>query len=122
MATIPVGSVETRVLRGHYLTRSEAAERAGLSAAELSRVEGLVRITGALPTCEEAYPAFQFVRGGGIVPGLREVVTAVEESFDCLSLAAYLTASHPHFGGASIVDELCAGCEADAVIAALRAA
>ena len=116
------GRVETRVLRGHYLTRSEAAERVGVSSREIRRLDGLVRIEGSLPGCEEAYPDFQFARDGGIVPGLQRVVEEVKGSLDCLSLAAFLTASNPYFGGASIVDELCAGCGADAVIEALRAA
>lgn len=122
MAATGFGNVETRVLRGHYLTRSEAAERAGVSMTELSRAPGLVRIDGPLPTCEEAYPAFQFARDGGIVPGLPTVVRAVEDSFDDLSLAGFLTAAHPGLGGASIVDEMCAGYEAAAVLQMLRAA
>ncbi len=122
MAAFATDSVDVRVLRGHYLTRSEAARRAGLTAAELSTLDGLVRIDGPFPSCEEAYPDFQFARGGGIVPGLRDVVNAVEGSLDCLSLAAFLTAAHPHLGGASIVEELCTGCGADTVIETLRAA
>ena len=122
MDTIPTGTVDTRVLRGHYLTRSEAAARAGVSPAELSRYDGLVRIDGPFPACEEAYPDFQFAREGGIVPGLRDLVSAVEGSLDCLSLAAFLTAAHPDLGGASIVEELCTGCGADPVIQPLRAA
>ena len=95
---------------------------AGLSPRELEALPGLVRIDGPFAACEEAYPDFQFAPTGGIIPGLREVVCAVEESLDCLSLAAFLTASHPHLGGASIVDELCTGHEADTVIATLLAA
>ena len=122
MAGVPVENVETRILRGHYLTRDEAAHRAGVSTREIQELAGLVRIPGPFAACEEAYPDFQFARTGGILPGLREVVCAVDDSVDCLSLAAFLTASHPHLGGASIVEELCSGHAADAVIETLRAA
>ena len=121
LGQVTVGNVDTTVLRGHYLTRAEAATRAGVSASELTRLDGLVRIDGPLASCEEAYPDFQFATAGGFLPGLRAVVTAVEDSLDSLNLAGFLTAAHPDFGGSSIVDELSSGDRADSVLARLIA-
>lgn len=120
--TVPTAGVDTTVVQGHFLTRAEAAHLSGVPTADLQSRAGFVRIPGPYAECEEAYPAFQFRSGGGLVPGLAEVVRELEGSLDCLSLAAYLTAVRPDLGGSSIVDCLGAGASSGSVIAVLEAA
>ena len=107
--------IDCSVLKGHFLTASEAAAQVGLSTMELEMLPGVVQIPGPHGT-EAAYPDFQFNHHGGFVPGLREVVSSLDESIDGPTLCGLLVAPQPKFGGSSVLDWLSSGNSSAAVI------
>ncbi len=94
--------VDCTVLTGHFLTRSEAAHRAGMSPPELMRAAGAVRIDTSCGS-EEVYPDWQFDPAGGFVHGLPEVVASLSGLVPPANLAGFLLAKQPDLGGASVV-------------------
>lgn len=102
------------VLPGPFLTRIEAARRAGVPAAELAGLPRAVRFGGPWDV-EEVYPAFQFARGGGFVPGLPGVVAAVAGALAGRDLVGWLREPRPDLGGRSVVEWLTSGRPAAAV-------
>jgi len=111
--------IDCSVLRGHFLTASEAAEQVGMSAGELVSLPGVVQISGPRGT-EAAYPDFQFTNDGHFVAGLREVVTSLDESIDGVTLCGLLVAPQPRLGGVSVLDWLSSGNSSAAVIDIVR--
>ncbi|MDJ0961399.1 MAG: hypothetical protein QNJ88_12135 [Acidimicrobiia bacterium] len=107
--------IDCSVLKGHFLTASEAAAQVGLSPSELEMLPGVVQIAGPKGT-EAAYPDFQFNHHGGFVPGLREVVSSLDDSIDGPTLCGLLVAPQPEFGGSSVLDWLSSGNSSAAVI------
>ncbi len=107
--------IDCSVLRGHFLTASEAAAQVGMTPRELEMLPGVVQIAGPAGT-EAAYPDFQFNHHGGFVPGLRDVVASLDESIDGATLCGLLVAPQPHFGGASVLDWLSSGNSSAAVV------
>ncbi len=118
---LELAGIDCTVLRGHFLTRGEAAAYAGVSAWELRSLDGVVRIDGPYGN-EEAYPDFQFAGDGGFVPGLRDVVTRLEGYLPGPTLAGYLIAPQPDLGGASVVEWLSSGNSTEAVINVVQSA
>lgn len=84
-----------RILVGHFLTRAEAARRAGIPRAELPRRPDLLRIGGN--SLEEVYFEFQFDEHG-IKPGLGMVVRMLREEFDDITIADWLARPNIHLG------------------------
>jgi hypothetical protein len=100
--------IDCSVLRGHFLTRREAAIQAGMTGEKIQTLEGVIRIEGRYGS-EEAYPALQFGNGGGFVPGLRDVVVQLAASLSGAALAGWVMAPQPALGGACVIDWLSAG-------------
>lgn len=111
--------IDCTVLKGHFLTVSEAAHQVGLSPRELETLPGVVQIPGP-HGAEAAYPDFQFDHHGGFVSGLREVVSSLEESIDGTTLCGLLVTPQPHLGGASVLDWLSSGNSSAAVVDFVR--
>ncbi len=102
------------VLPGPFLTRTQAARRAGVPPAELAALPGAVRLAGPWDV-EEVYPAFQFARSGGFLPGLPGVVSTVGAVLADRDLVGWLLEPWPELGGRSVVEWLTAGRPAAAV-------
>ncbi len=94
------------MLQGPFHTRGEAARLAGVPMAELVRMPGAVRLDGPM-SLEEVYPAFQFGRSGGFVPGLVDVVARLD--LPGREAAAWLVTLRPVLGSRSVVDWLTEG-------------
>lgn len=107
-------------LRGPFFTRRAAARRAGLAPAALAAHPGAVRIGGPFGG-EEVYPAFQFSRTGGFVPGLPEVVETLMPRFPAEDVAAWLLIPQPALGSHPVVDWLAEGRNPQPVLALARA-
>lgn len=107
--------IDCSVLKGHFLTGSEAAAQVGMSASELETLPGVVQIAGPRGS-EPAYPDFQFTHDGHFVPGLRDVVASLDESLDGPTLCGLLVAPQPQFGGSSVLDWLSSGNSSAAVV------
>lgn len=76
-----------RILVGHFLTRTDAANRAGVPSNQLVHRPDLLRIGGLW--LEEVYFEFQFDRAG-IRRGLGVVVEDLSRRFDDLVIADWL--------------------------------
>ena len=90
---------DLNLVRGPFLTRSEAAAR---SPRGLDGVVGL----GGRYALEEVYPAFQFTSEGYPLPGLEAVREALGEAFDAWKTAAWLSEPHLGLGGRAPADWL----------------
>lgn len=86
------------ILVGHFLLRSEAAQRAGLSTAELVQRPDLLRIGGVW--LEEVYFEFQFDEYG-IRENLGSVVRELRRSFSDLTIAEWLAIPNEVLAGAT---------------------
>ena len=86
------------ILVGHFLLRSEAAQRAGLSNAELVERPDLLRIGGVW--LEEVYFEFQFDKFG-IRENLGSVVRELRRSFSDLAIAEWLAIPNEALAGAT---------------------
>lgn len=95
------------VLPGPFLTRDQAARRAGIPPADLAALPGAVRLAGPWGL-EEVYPAFQFA-GGGFLPGLPTVVAAVGGALAGRALVGWLLEPLAELGGRTVVEWLAAG-------------
>ena len=107
--------IDCSVLRGHFLTATEAAAQVGMTPRELESLPGVVQIAGPRGT-EAAYPDFQFTHDGHFVPGLRDVVASLDETIDGPTLCGLLVAPQPNFGGASVLDWLSSGNSSASVV------
>ena len=107
--------IDCSVLRGHFLTASEAADQVGMSPRELKALPGVVQIAGPHGS-DPAYPDFQFTHDGGFVPGLRDVVAEFDDEIDGATLCGLLVAPQPAFGGYSVLDWLSSGNSSAAVV------
>ncbi len=76
-----------RIFLGHFLTRVEAARRAGVSHEEVLQRPDLLHIGGTW--LEEVYFAFQF-NAHGIRPELGSIVRSLREQFDDIAIADWL--------------------------------
>lgn len=86
----------TALLQGPFLTRTEAAERAGIEAQSLARRPDLLRIKG--PWTEETYYAFQFGTSG-LRRDVGEVVLNLRTESDDLGIADWLARPHEDLSG-----------------------
>ena len=86
------------ILIGHFLLRSEAAQRAGISNDELARRPDLLHIGGTW--LEEVYFEFQFDEFG-VRRDLASVVQLLRRSFDDLTIAEWLARPNEELGGAT---------------------
>lgn len=85
------------ILVGHFLLRSEAAQRARISTDELVRRPDLLRIGGTW--LEEVYFEFQFDQSG-IRRNLAMIVRELRGSFDDLTIAEWLACPNEVLAGA----------------------
>ena len=76
-----------RIFVGHFLTRVEAARRAGISREAVLQRPDLLRIGGTW--LEEVYFAFQF-NEHGIRPELGSIVRSLRRQFDDIAIADWL--------------------------------
>ena len=85
------------ILHGPFLTRREAALRAGMSPAELQSHPGLLRLAGRI-VLQEAYAGFQFDEHG-----IRDDLAAVVEVFgtaaDPWEVCDWITRPNAALGG-----------------------
>ena len=79
--------VPERILLGHFLTRTQAAERARIQSIEVVQRPDLLRIGGTW--LEEVYFAFQF-DSGGIRRDVGAVVQQLRKQFDDETIADWL--------------------------------
>jgi hypothetical protein len=86
------------ILVGHFLTRTQAAHRAGIRPDELRRRPDLLRVGGTW--LEEVYFEFQFDKSG-IRPDLGGVVRTLHKTFDDLTIADWLARPNPQLHGKS---------------------
>ena len=94
------------ILIGHFLLRSEAAQRAGISKEELVRRPDLLHIGGTW--LEEVYFEFQFDEFG-IRRTLGSVVQQLRRNSDDLTIAEWLARPNEELGGATPLRMLLAG-------------
>lgn len=87
----------TTVLQGPFLTRAEAAARAGIGADSVSHRPDLLRLDGQW--LEEVYFAFQFA-GGGIRRDIGEIVLHLRGRCDDATIAGWLCCPNSDLGGA----------------------
>jgi hypothetical protein len=99
-----------RILIGHFLLRSDAARRAGVSAKELVQRPDLLRIGGAW--LEEVYFEFQFDESG-IRRALGSVVQTLRKEFDDLIVADWLVRPNEALTGATPLAAIAKGVKAD---------
>ena len=85
-----------RILVGHFLTREQAARRAGVQPHEIVLRPDLLRIGGVW--LEEVYFEFQFDRSG-VRTGLALVVQQLRAHFDDLTIADWLARQNPVLSG-----------------------
>jgi hypothetical protein len=90
--------VTEHILVGHFLLRSEAARRAGISKDELVQRPDLLRIGGTW--LEEVYFAFQF-DDAGIRSDLGSVVRELRGNSSDLAIAEWLASPNEVLGGAT---------------------
>ena len=86
------------ILIGHFLLRSEAARRAGISTEDVVQRPDLLRIGGTW--LEEVYFEFQFDEVG-IRHDLGSTVQLLRRSFDDLAIAEWLACPNQALGGAT---------------------
>ncbi|MGH9101754.1 MAG: hypothetical protein ACRDYD_02040 [Acidimicrobiales bacterium] len=101
---------------GYCITQSDAAQLLGRSEQAVSKDPRLLRL--ARSDGRPAYPAFQF-DGRRQVPGLAEVVRALDGSLLPATVAAWLTGTQPALGGRRPLDALVEG-DGEAVLAVAR--
>lgn len=87
-----------RILIGHFLTRTQAARRAGVLPKVLVHRPDLLRIGGAW--LEEVYFEFQFDRSG-IRRDLGRVVKDLRRHFDDLTIADWLARPNTVLSGST---------------------
>lgn len=104
-----------RILQGPFLTRRQAARRAGTPAEVLRHRPDLLVLDGAwLP---EVYFAFQFDEDG-VRPDLAVVVQRLKRDFSDLAIEDWLVRPHHSLGLASPLRALKRGWTVDQVLAA----
>jgi hypothetical protein len=101
--------VTEHILVGHFLLRSEAAQRAGISKDELIQRPDLLRIGGTW--LEEVYFEFQFDQSG-IRRNLATMVRELRGSFDDLVIAEWLASPNEVLAGATPLRRALAGAPA----------
>jgi hypothetical protein len=94
------------ILIGHFLLRSEAARRAGISTEHVVQRPDLLRIGGTW--LEEVYFEFQFDEFG-IRHDLGSTVQLLRRTFDDLAIAEWLACPNDALGGATPLRLLLAG-------------
>jgi hypothetical protein len=107
--------IDCSVLRGHFLTVTEAAAQVGMTARELESLPGVLQIPGHFRD-DAAYPAFQFTPDGHFVPGIRDVVADLDETIDGPTLCGLFVAPQPGLGGVSVLDWLSSGNSSASVV------
>ena len=107
--------IDCSVLRGHFLTVTEAAAEVGMSAVELESLPGVLQIPGQFRD-DAAYPDFQFTHDGNFVPGIRDVVADLDETIDGPTLCGLFVTPQPGLGGVSALDWLSSGNSSAAVV------
>jgi hypothetical protein len=91
------------ILIGHFLLRSEAARRAGISKDELEQRPDLLRIGGTW--LEEVYFEFQFDESG-VRPDIASVVLRLRRVFDDLAIAEWLARPNDVLAGTTPLRQL----------------
>ena len=97
------------ILIGHFLLRSEAAQRAGILKDELVQRPDLLRIGGIW--LEEVYFEFQFDQSG-IRRNLATIVGQLRGSYSDLAIAEWLARPNDVLGGATPLRSALAGAQA----------
>lgn len=98
------------ILIGHFLLRSEAAQRAGISKEELVRRPDLLHIGGTW--LEEVYFEFQFDEFG-VRRDLASVIQPLRLTFDDLTIAEWLARPNELLAGATPLRKLLTGGSVD---------
>jgi hypothetical protein len=98
--------VTEHILVGHFLLRSEAARRAGISGDELVQRPDLLRVGGTW--LEEVYFEFQFDEAG-IRSNLGSVVRELRRSFDDITIAEWLAIPNEVLAGATPLRRVATG-------------
>lgn len=101
---------------GYCLTQADAAQLLGRSEQAVSKDARLLRLERS--DGRPAYPAFQF-DGRRQVPGVADVVRALDSAVLPATIAAWLTGGQPALGGGRPIDSLLAG-DIDPVLAIAR--
>ncbi len=94
---------------GHFLLRSEAAKRAGISKDEIVHRPDLLRLGGTW--LEEVYFEFQFDEFG-IRGNLGSVVSELRRNFDDLTIAEWLACPNEALAGATPLQRAMTGADA----------
>jgi hypothetical protein len=101
--------VKEHILVGHFLLRSEAATRAGISKDEVVHRPDLLRVGGIW--LEEVYFEFQFDEFG-IRGNLGSVVRELRHRFDDLTIAEWLADPNELLAGATPLRRAMTGTDA----------
>lgn len=101
-----------RILVGHFITRTQAAQRAGLPSEEILHRPDLLRVGGTW--LEEVYFEFQFDRFG-IKAELASVIRDLRGHFDDLTIADWMARPNHVLSGATPLRWLGTGGSADHV-------
>lgn len=104
--------MKTSVLRGPFLTRLEAARRAGSSEDLIARRPDLLRLGGR--RLQEVYFAFQFDQSG-IRPELARVVQSLKLEYDDIDICHWLVQPQESLGLATPLDWIASGRSPQAV-------
>jgi hypothetical protein len=101
------------ILVGHFLTRLEAARRAGIPSEEAAQRPDLLRIGGTW--LEEVYFEFQF-NDRGIDPRLGRVVRSLHRRFDDIDIADWLARPNDELDGSTPLRWLETGDDASRIV------
>jgi len=108
-----------RVLVGHFLTRTQAAQQAHTGRLEVQLRPDLLRLRGLW--LEETYLGFQFDERG-TVRELGDVVQSLKERHADAAIADWLARSHPLLGSMSPLTWIRNGRRCEAVLEAAASA
>ena len=109
------GVLSGPILVGHFLTRRQAARRAGVASGEVVDRPDLLRVGGTW--LEEVYFAFQF-DAGGVRQSLGIVVAHLRRVFDDEDIADWLVRPHPELSTTTPLVWLASGGSPDHVTTA----
>ncbi len=101
------------ILQGPFLTRKEAARRAGVAASLIKRRPDLLRLGGG--RLQEVYFAFQFDQAG-VRPELGRVVQSLKADYDDIDICHWLVLPQRRLGLATPLQWLTSGGPGKAVL------